>query len=179
MPKTAPIIYFVGCKSSYREQKLAQSTVNVLTKANLDFTTLPDEWCCGSPLLRIGLRDLARSQTEHNLDLLKDIGVKQVITTCAGCYRTFKRDYKELLGLDYRFEVLHTTEFLSDLIRRGTLEFDGTHEITVTYHDPCHLGRHGGVYEAPREILQILPGITLLEPERTRNFAYCCGSEGD
>lgn len=177
MPDAPSLMYFVGCTSSYREQQIARATINILTKTELNFVVHPDEWCCGSPLLRIGFRDLVRKQAEHNLGLIKELGVKQVIATCAGCYRTFKKDYKEM-GLDNSFEVLHTTELLRDLIQSGNLEFDGRHEIKVTYHDPCHLGRHGGVYEAPRKILQAIPGITLIEPERTRNFSYCCGSGG-
>jgi heterodisulfide reductase subunit D len=179
LPKKADILYFVGCTSSYRRKEIAQETLNILLKAGVDFTISPDEWCCGSPALRTGWVNVAKEMARHNLELVKSIGPKVVVSSCAGCYRAFKVDYRKIMG-ELDFEILHITEFLQRLIEEGKIKFKRAPErkMVVTYHDPCHLGRHAGIYDAPRAILESLPFVELVEMRRTRSGAWCCGSGG-
>lgn len=189
LPKHAEAIYFAGCTSSYRQQSIAQSTVQILKSLKLNFGVLGDEeWCCGSPLLRTGQRKLTSEIAKHNVDAVSDSGAKRLVTSCAGCYRTFKEDYPKLFDLKPDFEVIHTVELLHSLLKEGKLKFTKELDMTVTYHDPCHMGRHvsiylpelekAKVYEPPREVLKAIPGIKLVEMLRNRDNAWCCGSGG-
>jgi len=182
LPKTAEYVFFVGCTSSYRQKQIAKATVNILEKLGLDYTVMcrpgMDEWCCGSPLQRTGQEDKAKTVAEHNLEAIKKTGAKKVITSCSGCYKMISKDYKELYDLDYDFEIVQSVQFLLDLVKKGELEFANPVNMKVTYHDPCHLGRHMGVFEAPRELLKSIPGIELVEMERNREYAWCCGAGG-
>jgi heterodisulfide reductase subunit D len=172
------LLYFVGCTSSYRRQEIAKATVKVLEQAEVKFTVSRDEWCCGSPLLRTGQIDLARKQAEHNVELINKSGSEFVLTSCAGCYRAFVKDYETRFGLTIMPKILHVTQFLQSLLSDGILglpsRFSGR---KFTYHDPCHLGRHCGVYDPPRDILK-KTGAELVEMQRTRENAWCCGSGG-
>jgi heterodisulfide reductase subunit D len=172
LPERAETVYFVGCTSSYRQREIARSTVEVLLRSGEEFTVLEDEWCCGSPLLRTGQRKLAREAAEHNLEVLRKAGARRVIFSCAGCYRTFSRDYPNLLGRKPELELLHTSQhFLRTFSGRGLENGE-----KVTYHDPCHLGRGMGVYDPPRELLRGLYGRGFLEMKRSRENSWCCGA---
>jgi len=178
IPKKAECIYFAGCTSAYRIQSIAKATVNVLNTAGVDFITLgEEEWCCGSPLLRTGQRYLAEELAKHNLEAIERTGVESVVMSCAGCYRVFKRDYPKL-GLKPDFEVLHTTELFRELLSEGRLKPKKKIEMKITYHDPCHLGRHGGVYEPPRDVIKNISGLELLEMTWIKEETRCCGAGG-
>ncbi|MEE9151912.1 MAG: heterodisulfide reductase-related iron-sulfur binding cluster [Thermoplasmata archaeon] len=171
------ITYFPGCMATYRAKDIAKGTIELLKKGGVEFKLLgADEWCCGSVLLRTGNVELARKIAEHNIQAFKKAGTTQVLTSCAGCYRTLKKDYEEMFGKQ-DFEVIHIVDFLEGLIDEGKLKFPRV-EMKVTYHDPCHLGRHSDIYEAPRRILSSIQGLELLEMARNRKDARCCGAGG-
>jgi len=171
--RCAETVYFVGCTPAYRTQKIASTTATALQNANMPFRLLGDEWCCGSVMLRLGDVEGARRLAEHNASQFRDSGAKRVVTSCPGCYRTLKYDYPRL-GFDLGVEVLHISQILDGAKAPEKSPVDGK----VTYHDPCHLGRHGGIYEEPRRAITALPGVELVEMPRNRDQAWCCGAGG-
>jgi heterodisulfide reductase subunit D len=176
LPDKAEWVYYIGCTSNYRRKNLRDSTLRVLKKVGLDFTLI-DEHCCTSPMIRTGQTEYSKEFMNYNVEKIKETGAKKVVTSCAGCYRTLKKDF-EKFGVEYNFEVFHTAEVLKDLIDSGKIKFKSEYKKTVTYHDPCHLGRHMGIYEIPREIYKSIPGIKFVEMRRNRNHAWCCGAGG-
>ncbi|MHA1266727.1 MAG: (Fe-S)-binding protein [Candidatus Helarchaeota archaeon] len=181
----APLGYFVGCTSAYREQELAQATVELLKKAKIPFQLIgSEEFCCGSPLLRTGMREQTKELASHNVEAVRQKGITHLIFSCAGCFKTFKEDYPKMIG-ELGFKVQHISQFLAELLKQGKLKPTKRVEKKVTYHDPCHLGRHIhltktkiGIFDDPREVLKAIPGVTLIEMLRTRENAWCCGAGG-
>lgn len=178
LPKQAETLFFVGCTASYRQQEIARATLSILKKIRADFTVSPMEWCCGSPLVRTGQTDQIEAIVKHNLEIAQKMNAKRIIFSCAGCFRTFKEDYPKILGEKLEIEVLHVSEYLQKLLKDGSLKITKSFPHRITYHDPCHLGRHMGVYDAPREVLRNIPELTLVEMSRTRDKAWCCGAGG-
>ena len=176
-PETAEIVYFAGCTSTYREKEIARATVELLEKLNVDFTVLKDERCCGSVLLRLGREKTFGNLTKHNIEAIRNAGAKTVVTACAGCFRTWKIDVPKE-GYSYDFEILHITEYLDRIVKEGKAVFQSPKPLTVTYHDPCHLGRHAEVYEAPRRVIESVENVTLVEMETNKRYAHCCGAGG-
>ncbi len=172
----ANILYFVGCTSSYREIEIAKATVKLFKKLGLDFTVSPNEWCCGSPLLRTGRYEQAIELMKHNWALIEETKAKKVVFSCAGCFRAFNTDYQNELG-KLGIELLHVSQLLDQILNKGNLTFNEKKNIT-TYHDPCHLGRHEKVYDEPRNIIKAVPGTTLNEMDRITMNAWCCGAGG-
>jgi heterodisulfide reductase subunit D len=173
----ADILYFVGCTSAISANEIGISTLNILKRAGIKVATLGNkEPCCGSVFLRTGQTKLARKVAEKTVEVLESARPKMVVTACAGCYKTIKEDYHQL-GVGYDFEVRHSTQFLLDLIKEGKLKMKKLNQ-RVTYHDPCHLGRHMKVYEEPRELLNSIPGTRLVEMLSNRENAICCGAGG-
>jgi len=176
LPDKAEWVYYIGCTSNYRQQNLRDSTIRFLKRVGTDFTLI-DEHCCTSPMIRTGQIDICKDYMNYNIAQVMNTGAKNVITSCAGCYKTLKKDF-ERFGEEYDFEVFHTIELLKQLLDKGKIKFKSEYKKTVTYHDPCHLGRHMGIYEIPREIYKKIPGLILVEMKRNRNFAWCCGAGG-
>lgn len=172
----AEILYFVGCTPAYddRVQAVARAMVKVFQKAGVDFGTLGNaEMCCGSEMRRLGEEGLFEFLVEENLELVKQHGIKRMVTTSPHCYNTFKNEYQ---GLD--LEVQHYTQLLADLIERGQLAFSGEVNRVVTYHDPCFLGKQNQVFDEPRAILQSIPGLKFVEFDRSRERSLCCEGGG-
>jgi heterodisulfide reductase subunit D len=176
----AEVLLFTGCTvpSNPALTGRAKKSALILKKAGVDFAVLGQhEPCCGSVQKRIGDLELAREMMLKNSALLNSIGCDTIVTLCAGCCSMLKNEYAEAeAGLKPR--VLHFVEYLEKLVAQKKLSFPGKKTLTVAYHDPCHLGRHLGVFDAPREILQKLPGITLVERDATRENTICCGAGG-
>jgi len=176
----AAVLLFTGCTvpSNPALTGRAKKAAAILKKAGVDFAVLGQhEPCCGSVQKRIGDLELAREMMVKNSALFNSLGCSTIVTLCAGCCSMLKNEYAEAeTGLKPR--VLHFVEFLEKLVTQKKLSFSQKKTLTVAYHDPCHLGRHLGVFDAPREILQRLPGITLVERAATRENTICCGAGG-
>jgi heterodisulfide reductase subunit D len=171
----AETAYFVGCVSSFfpMVQAIPQNLVRIMEAAEVDFTILGGaEWCCGFPLIGAGAPDKMEELIHHNLEKVKALGAKEVVFTCPSCRQTWKDFYNTDL------ELLHATELIEKLVQDGAITFKEM-KTTVTYHDPCDLGRHGGVYEAPRRILRAIPGLKIVELESNRANSVCCGGGGN
>ncbi len=179
LPKQeAEILYYPGCTAAYLPgvQRAALATAEVLQRAGVDFGIMGrEEICCGSTARRVGMRDVFLNQARRNIEKLNSLGVEKIVTACAGCYGVMKNEYPPVAPLVP--EVLHVSELLVGLIERGELDC-GRVERTVTYHDPCHLARHGGVTSAPRRVLEAVGGLRLVEMPRKGSDARCCGGGG-
>jgi heterodisulfide reductase subunit D len=176
LPDEAEWVYFIGCTSNYRQKNLRDATLRFLKKANINFTLI-DEHCCCSPIIRTGQITPVKEFINYNISQINNAGAKKVITSCAGCYRTLKKDWIKF-GADYPFEVYHTVELVKQLLDEGKLKFNSEYKKTLTYHDPCHIGRHMGLYEVPREVYKQIPGINFVEMKRNKENAWCCGAGG-
>ena len=171
----AEYLYFVGCTAALTPviQTVAINTAEILKKLGIDFSVFGEnEVCCGSVAMRTGDRNAFEAVAKKNIELFKKSGIKKIITSCAGCYRTLKKDYGERLE---NIEILHTVEFLDDLLNQGNISIKKL-DINTTYHDPCHIGRHMGVYDAPRRILNKISNF--IEIKTNREGAMCCGAGG-
>ncbi|TFF98426.1 MAG: (Fe-S)-binding protein [Promethearchaeota archaeon] len=176
LPDKAEWVYFIGCTSNYRQTSLRDATLRFLKKVGLDFTLI-DERCCTSPMIRTGQTKNSKEFMQYNVEQINKAGASKVITSCAGCYRTLKKDF-EKFRVEYDFQVFHTAELVKNLLDEGKIKFNSEYNKTITYHDPCHLGRHMGIYEIPREVYKSIPGIKLVEMQRNRNHSWCCGAGG-
>ncbi|MHA1131804.1 MAG: (Fe-S)-binding protein, partial [Candidatus Helarchaeota archaeon] len=171
----AEVLYFVGCTAALTPQiqKVAIDTAKIFNKLGVDFSLFGSkEICCGSVAMRTGDRKAFNQIADKNTKLFRERGIKKIVTSCAGCYRTLKKDYgKRLEGL----EILHTIEFLDKYVEEKNITLKKLDKI-VTYHDPCHLGRHMGLYDVPRNILNKIS--TYIEMKTHREGAMCCGAGG-
>lgn len=177
----AEVIYFIGCITSFYPmvQDIARSFAQILDSAGIDFAILGgEEWCCGYPLISAGHKEDAAKSMQHNIDRIKEMGAKSVVMTCPGCYRMWRDEYFNITGQRPPFSVSHATEFILRLIDQGEIRL-GELNDSITYHDPCDLGRNSGLYDEPRHIINKIPGLNFIELEDNREYCICCGSGGD
>jgi Fe-S oxidoreductase len=172
------ILYFPGCYPCYdpRLKKVAQATANILNKAGVDFGILGvKENCCGESIRKTGNEQLFKRLARENIKTFIENGVKKILVSSPHCYHTFKNEYPEF---KVNFEVVHISQYLFQLIAEGRLKPTMEYGKKVTYHDPCYLGRHNGIFDEPREVLKKIPGLELSEMAESREDSLCCGMGG-
>ncbi len=172
------VLFFPCCYQAYdpRSQKVGRAIVEILNAAGVDFGTLgEEESCCGESIRKAGDETLFKRLARQNIRTWVEHGVKTILVSSPHCYHTFRNEYPELGG---RFEVKHVSQFIGELMREGRLTLSKDVAKTITYHDPCYLGRHNGVYDDPREALKQVPGVALTEMPEARRDSFCCGGGG-
>jgi Fe-S oxidoreductase len=202
----ADVLYFAGCSASYTNNEIVQATGKILNAAGTPFMVMKDEWCCGNMLYSVGMIDEATEIAKRNIETVKASGAKTLLTSCAECYRTWKVDYPKMLNIntvDLGFEVKHLLEFADNAIGNGSLKPVRNVDLRLTYHDACSVSRLSdawrpwkgergwmgtieprykrrrgteGLYSQPRNILNAIPGLTVVEMPRIRENAFCCGA---
>ncbi len=189
--ETARVAYFAGCTASFVEPDIAQSGARLLQAAGVEFTTLgKDEMCCGIPMLVAGKWDVWEQSLRHNVAAMKAKGVEEVVTSCPACWlawNTYYPQWAAKLGVAFDLTAKHYSQVLAEKIKDGSfqltevpeslrqqVEANGT--ARVTFHDSCHIGRAGGVYEPPRDLIKAIPGVELVEMEHHHENSMCCGS---
>jgi Fe-S oxidoreductase/TM2 domain-containing membrane protein YozV len=178
IPDDVEYLFWVGCAGALdeRARKTTQTIARLLHRAGVRFAVLgPKESCTGDPARRLGNEYLYQEQAQKNIETLNSAGVKKVVASCPHCFNSLSREYPALGG---DFEVFHHTQLLEKLLTEGVLKPESQVDSTVTYHDPCYLGRHNSVYDEPRGVLNHVPGVQLTEMHRCKNKGFCCGAGG-
>ncbi len=171
-------LYFVGCAGAYddRAKKVTEAVVKILNAGGVDFAIIgKKEKCSGDPARRMGHEYLFQEQATANIEQMNEAGVKKVIASCPHCFNTIKNEYPQLGG---HFEVVHHTQLIWRLVREGKLDLKSAARMKITFHDSCYLGRYNDEYDAPREALKAVPGLELVEMERSKQTGMCCGAGG-
>lgn len=175
LKREASFLYFVGCGAAYRRPEIARAALAVLKAVGIKYTLLLDEECCGAYLDVMGYRKEAQSLAQKNVDRFKAVGCNTVVMGCPHCLYTIKEMYPQWgVKLPKGIRFVHTTTYIRELVKQDRIKLKSL-EKTVTYQDPCWLGRYCGIYNDPREILVSLDGLNFVEMKWTREKANCCG----
>jgi glycolate oxidase subunit GlcD len=171
------VLLYLGCTGSYQDLYIVPSMMEFMDKVGVNYSVLGErEVCCGYVAHLIGAEEAFQECMDKNIAIFSELSPQLIVTTCAGCHRTLRDLYREHSGFDV--EVLHAVEYMDRLISDGELRFQGEFPMKVIYHDPCDIGRHMGIYEPPRNVLQAIPGLDLMEFGLNRALAKCCGGGG-
>lgn len=171
-------LWYVGCAAAYddRQKKVALALAKVLKTAGINFAILgKEESCNGDTARRLGHEQLFQTLAKRSIESFEKYGVKKIFTQCPHCFNVFKNEYSQF---DAHFEVLHHSELIQDLLANDKIKLDKEFDALVTYHDSCYMGRYNNVYEEPRRVLRSVPGVQLVEMERTKRQGFCCGAGG-
>jgi len=176
------VLYHAGCMLSFDQElrEVPRGAITVLKAAGVDVGIMgQEEACCGGRAYEVGYLGEFTKYAQHSMETFNTLGVSKVVTSCSDGYSTFKSLYPKVEG-KMNFEVLHMVEYIDQLIKESRVKFNRKLSRKVTYHDPCHLGRHvsPGVFDPPRDILKSIPGVDLIEMERIRENSWCCGAGG-
>ncbi|MEM3641929.1 MAG: succinate dehydrogenase iron-sulfur subunit, partial [Candidatus Bathyarchaeia archaeon] len=171
----ADVLLFTCCSTAYdvRNREIARTMAHILNSLNVNYATLgAEEWCCGDHILRMGEKGLFEELATHNIEMFKKFDAEKIVTLSPHCYNTFKNDKPYV---DVKLNVQHYTQFLAEAIQQGRVKFAKPVNKRVAYHDPCFLGKRNEIYDAPRQVLQSIKGLELVEMKRTRESSFCCG----
>ena len=175
---TYEYLFYVGCAGSYDERmkKVSRALAKILGEAKVSFATLgKEETCTGDSARRGGNEYLYQTLAKTNVESFNAKGIKAIITQCPHCFNTIKNEYPEFGGT---YRVISHTELINELIKTRRIKLSKVMNETLTFHDPCYLGRHNGVFEAPREVLKAIPGLQVVEMQRSQRESFCCGAGG-
>ena len=171
----AEVVYFTGCVAAYfpLAQKIPMALAEILEVSNVDFTLLgEEEWCCGFPVLGAGLKEMFKGFMDHNVEAVRGKEAREIVFACPSCYQTWHEYYPR------DFAIAHASHFLMRLVKEDRIPLQGL-PLTVTYHDPCDLGRGARLFDEPREVIRSIPGIQLVELPLNREHCQCCGGGGN
>jgi len=169
------VVYFTGCTAAYfpLAQKIPMALAEILDRSGVDFTLLgEEEWCCGFPMLGAGLGEMFQEFMTHNLEAVREKGAKELVFSCPSCYQMWREHYP------HEFKLSHATGFLLNLLKKGRIPIRKL-PLTVTYHDPCDLGRGSRIFDEPREIIRSIPGVQFVELAKSKENCQCCGGGGN
>jgi len=168
-------MFFVGCTIGYTFPRIARLMTRILTKYDINFGTYDNEPCCSGVMFKIGVKE-AEEKAKQNIEFFKNHGINRIIVNCPECYMTFMTEYPKVdPNFSKDMKIIHYTQLFADLIRQKKMVFQKKVEIKATYHDPCELGRHMGIYEEPRLIIKSIPGIKFSELKKNLEYSQCCG----
>jgi Fe-S oxidoreductase len=174
----AEVLFWVGCGGALleRNQSVVRATAQLLEKAGVKFAILGrEEKCTGDPARRIGNEFLFEMMAKETVETLNRYSVRKIVTSCPHCFNTFANEYPQFGG---KYEVFHHSEFLAALVSEGRLKPVAEIDKKITFHDPCYLGRHNGVFDAPRQLVQISAKTAPVEMKQSRENGFCCGGGG-